>query len=256
MNRPLLVEHTSLHRNVRIMKLYGKILYLLTIVMFFFVGISQAVGMGPVTMRPLSDFLEAQGSTSDFFPPVPDYVGWVNAVDPETGFPTTFALIDYTGLANQYLSNECSIDLGTTVSGTVIQRELTDGSGKAEITVNLHTKNAQGFALLVKDIIDHGFDGAPAKFGNKTLDVCEGAQAAVGNTHLSVKFNIKEAGDSLPDLVDLINNNPEVNQPISVVFSATIFNDENQLLNVHQTVAPSLPTYTSEVVEIRGRPEE
>jgi hypothetical protein len=41
------------------------------------------------TTRPLSDFLNAQGSSSSFFPPVKDYVGWTD------GNFTTFALVDY-----------------------------------------------------------------------------------------------------------------------------------------------------------------
>jgi hypothetical protein len=56
---------------------------------------------GPVSQRPLSDFLTAQGSTDPgiFFPPVPDYVGWS-----DNPF-TTFCLVDYAGLADAYLGD-------------------------------------------------------------------------------------------------------------------------------------------------------
>src|SRR5690349_775360 len=38
---------------------------------------------------PLSDFLSAQGTSAQFFPPVRDYVGWSD------GALRTFALVDY-----------------------------------------------------------------------------------------------------------------------------------------------------------------
>ena len=76
--------------------------------------------------RPLSDFLDAQGSTSIFFPPVPDYVGWTDA-DFET-----FALIDYAGLAATWLEDNDGPLLHTHVGGHVKERENDDGT--AEIT--------------------------------------------------------------------------------------------------------------------------
>jgi hypothetical protein len=45
-----------------------------------------------VTTRPLSDFLDAQGTTSRFFPPVPDMLGWSD------GPFINFGLVDYAGL--------------------------------------------------------------------------------------------------------------------------------------------------------------
>ena len=63
------------------------------------------------TIRPIGDFLDAQGQTSDFVPPVPDYAGWI-----DSGF-ITFALIDYAGLANDWIETKSKgkISLGTNV---------------------------------------------------------------------------------------------------------------------------------------------
>ena len=45
---------------------------------------STTPGQSPVEIqavqRPISDFLDAQGSTNIFVPPVPDYIGWVGAL--------------------------------------------------------------------------------------------------------------------------------------------------------------------------------
>src|SRR4051794_18405763 len=56
--------------------------------------------------RPISDFLDAQGTTMVFNTPVPDQEGWANnpflskSASPP---PFRFALFDYAGLANEYL---------------------------------------------------------------------------------------------------------------------------------------------------------
>lgn len=239
------------------MKIYKKIMCTFTLAML--VCAVQAGNMG-VTKRPLSDFLDAQGTASNFFPPVPDYVGWTDPVlGPELP-PVTFALIDYAGLADQYLNNNdngCDFTLGTTVTGSIKERVLPNG--KAEIRVALHTKNAMGFAQLVQDIIDNEFDfnATDTIFGNKTLDVCDGAPAAVGQAKLDVTFTIENPGDPLPDLVALVDDlvGPTFDyRPVTLKFKATIFDGMNHL-KVHQHAHASATdvdlVYTKEVVEIR-----
>lgn len=40
-------------------------------------GLAPTLASAQTAMqRPLSDFLEAQGTPSTFFPPVADYIGW------------------------------------------------------------------------------------------------------------------------------------------------------------------------------------
>lgn len=173
-----------------------------------------------VTFRPLSEFLDAQGATSPlFFPPVPNYVGWSD--DPEE---TTFALIDYAGLANDCLANDNCLDsdvkLGTRVNGFVIQSEFADG--RTRIAVALFTTKALGFAQLIADIDKVGFPNAPTIFGNKAQDVANGAKAAVGQSTFFVTFSISGPEAPLPDLVDVLFNTPNEFQPIDLSFIATI----------------------------------
>src|SRR5215472_11245476 len=98
--------------------------------------------------RPFSDFLSAQGTTMIFTPPAPDQLGWTTGVGKTNGnanlTPTRFSLVDYAGLEARYLSN-FGINLGTTVTGTVMERPLADGT--ALVTVDVHTKNALGWAI-------------------------------------------------------------------------------------------------------------
>ena len=168
-----------------------------------------------VTFRPFSEFLEAQGTTSPlFFPPVPNYVGWSD--DPAE---TTFALIDYAGLANDYLDS-LGVKLGTRVNGFVIQSEFADG--RTQIAVAIFTTKALGFAQLIADIDKVGFLDAPTIFGNKAQDVASGAEAAVGQSTFFVTFSISGPEAPLPDLVDVLFNTPDEFKPIDLSFIATI----------------------------------
>lgn len=175
--------------------------------------LKRATPPSKVTIRPLSDFLDAQGTGSMFFPPVPDYVGWTDRRD------INFALIDYAGLASDYLDS-LGIKLGTEVHGIVVQSELADGS--AQIDVSLFTTRALGFAQLIADINKVGFLDAPTIFGNKAQDVANGAEAAVGQSTLWVTFRISKPGAPLPDLVDVLVNNTDTFKPVNVGFTATI----------------------------------
>jgi len=164
------------------------------------------------TKRPLSDFLGAQGTSgSNFFPPVPDYVGWAGP-GPVANVEdyVTFALVDYAGLANSCTECEPQIilDLNTQVTGQV--RECTlpadaEGNVKARVTVKLVTANALGFAQSIADLVANGFDFAntPTNFGAKAVEVAAGAEAAKGPAFLTTTFTIEHPGDPLPDFLDV-----------------------------------------------------
>ena len=167
--------------------------------------------------RSLSDFRKAQGTTSQFFPPVKDYVGWTD------GKLITFALVDYAGLANRYINNKKSTghSLGTTVTGSVIQCELPDG--KAQIRVALSTTKALGFAQSIADLDANNWDflKTPTIFGAKAHDVVKGANSAVGPATLFTTFSISAPGAVLPDLVDVLVNNPANYAPVTLSFMST-----------------------------------
>jgi hypothetical protein len=188
-----------------------------------------------------------------FFPPVRDYVGWTD--NPAT----TFALVDYAGLANDYLRKK-HINLGTRVNGFVIQSELADG--RAQIVVALFTTNALGFAQSVAALTNNGtrdpdFLNTPTIFGNKAQDVARGAEAAVGQSTFVITFSISRPGAALPDLVEVVNpvTLPEF-LPVDIIFIATIpgkcEHGTRPVLHVEQLGPPT--GMGTEVVEIVREP--
>lgn len=210
-----------------------------------------------VTKRPLSDFLAAQGTLNNppqFFPPVKDYVGWADSVDPETQLPSAFALVDYAGLANAYIVAAGGKSLKTQVTGQVFECELAEGTAK--ITVKLVTANALGFAQSIADLIDFGFDflHAPTIFGSKAQDVVDGKQPAKGTAFLRTTFTIEAPGAPLPDFLELVNGNDYA--PASLSFSSKTIgrrpNGKRARLDVEQDATNPGDgwTYTVEKVQI------
>jgi hypothetical protein len=196
--------------------------------------------------RPLSDFLDAQGSSSSFFAPVKDYVGWTD------GNFTIFALVDYAGLANEYIKEKTGHSLGTRMRGSITQCAL--GGGRAQVTVVLYTTKALGFAQSIADIFEYGFPNAPTIFGAKAQDVVNGAKAAVGPVSLVTSFTIRSRG-ALPDFLDVINS-PAKYAPAYLNFTSTTFecsDNRNAQLDVHevaQTNDQKKWVYSVEVVDV------
>jgi hypothetical protein len=188
-------------------------------VLFPLLGEAGPKGGKNCVSRSLSDFLNAQGTLNDppqFFPPVKDYVGWAD------GKLITFALVDYAGLANEYIDEATGHSLGTEVSGSVIECELADGT--ALITVTLHTTRALGFAQSIEDLANNGFDflNTPTIFGAKAQDVVNGADAAVGPVTLFTTFSISEPGADLPDLLDVLSDpTPAQYAPVNFSIKST-----------------------------------
>jgi hypothetical protein len=139
--------------------------------------------------RPLSDFLETQGTTVVLFPPVADYVTWFNLPRGEPA--ALLAGVDYAGLANAVLDDM----LGTTFSGEVTEAPLPDG--RAQVSVTLVTLNALAWVITFDD---DGF----LLFGNHAQDVAKGVDAAVGDSYLQTTFVNTAPGAPLPDLAAAI----------------------------------------------------
>jgi len=101
--------------------------------------------------------------------------------------------MDYAGVQDAVLGDI----LGTTITGSINERPLADG--RAEVTVQLHTKNALAWAV-------QGFDTAngPVLFGSRITDVQNGATPALGDCTLTVKFINSAPGDPLPDLIEFL----------------------------------------------------
>jgi len=155
------------------------------------------------TQRPLSDFINNQGSTSFYWPPFPDYNGWANnntlVSSAGQSLQCRFALIDYTGLGAQYLASHGGPSVGTTVSGSVIERPLADG--RAEVTVVLHTTNALSFAQTC----DNYGPGNPDAFGYQQGELLTNPalQPGLSEVHFQIVFKNTAPGAPLPDLVQM-----------------------------------------------------
>lgn len=149
--------------------------------------------------RPIEDFLDAQGTMTSYVPEVPDYLGWVDG-----GF-VNFALVDYAGLAADYIEDLTGDSVGTTFTGSVTETVLDDG--RIQVRVCLKTENALAFAFEIADVDWSDplpFLNTPLSFGQRAQDVVAGAEATLAKSSLEVVFIREgELGDDLPDLVDL-----------------------------------------------------
>jgi hypothetical protein len=212
-------------------------------------------------LRSIDDFLDAQGTQSSFFPPVPDYVGWAGA-----DF-VNFALVDYAGVADTYvqgLPGGGNWQPWTLVESesSVSQCSLPDG--RAEISVHLVSKNAMAFAQSIAALIENGFDflNTPTIFGDKVQGVP--GNWAFGSAKLWTTFTISEPGAPLPDLLDVINaQNPNgklTYGPVTLDIQSATQGPPNdsRCLRVHQ-VASTSPNgknllFSTEIVDIHPEP--
>ena len=142
-----------------------------------------------------------------FVPPDPNFVGWSTMfvppklpIVPSRPEIPLFAGVDYAGLANAYAPGD-----EPQMSGMVTERILNDG--RAEVTVMLHTKNANAWVIdldLSGDVLDQ-IANKPTLFGHRPIDVVNGAPQALGDSLLHVRFINPAPGAPLPDLVQLVN---------------------------------------------------
>lgn len=174
----------------------------------------------PSSQRPLSDFIGAQGITSVFVPPVPDYVGW--ATSSATSTVGLFALVDYAGLAAAWIDDSGGPSLGTSVTGQVHERPLADG--RALVTVVLHTSRALTWAMPVDFATCCDFANDPLAFGYRPADLVGDPSLTPGlaEVHFQVVFKNTAPGAPLPDLVDafILGNALPGQEQVSISISA------------------------------------
>jgi hypothetical protein len=168
------------------------------------------------TTRPITDLLSTQGTfcVDDgsggcflFVPPDPNFLGWSEDLDRDNNgvldHSSLFAGIDYAGLANAYPGGN-----GPQMTGTITERPLKDG--RAEVTVILHTKNANAWIIeLSLDDLNGDTLGAiagkPTLLGHRPVDVLAGGSQALADSVLHVTFINSAPGAPLPDLLQLLN---------------------------------------------------
>jgi hypothetical protein len=208
----------------------------------------------PSSPRPIADFLSQQGTTSVFnfgVSGLPDELAASNSSSAISAGNGRFARIDYTGQDAAFLG----LKLGTTTSGTVSERPLSDG--RAEVTVNLHTHNAFAWATTFLPDFTNGdllFGYTPAQ-----LQANPSLQPPLADSDLHVVVTIPAPGAPLPDLVKSINL--ENSLPVSFSFHATATGTtptgQQATLVVSETALFGIPIvirdggFTAEVVDVQ-----
>lgn len=148
-----------------------------------FASLMAATALAQTTTRPISDFVNGQHTYGTYF-----IVAWQDPTNHR------YLFIDYAGKMNQYIVTHGGTDLGTTISGTILERPLSDG--KAEVTVILHIENGLTFASQTT--------ASNYVFGHTPLQVAAGADPALGSINFQFKFTNSAPGAPIPDLVDII----------------------------------------------------
>lgn len=159
-----------------------------------------------VTQLPISAFLNTQGSKTVFIPPVPDYLGWT-APPPGVKTPATSyvggnaASCDYAGIANKWLVQNYGTNLGTSITGSVTERELPDG--RIQVNVELRAVNALTFGTRITQYPYGDFATDPLIFGARAQDVLAGATPGLGECLAS--FAWKQNPGPLVDFAQAVN---------------------------------------------------
>jgi hypothetical protein len=218
---------------------------------------TSAIATAKTTIRPIEDFLNVQGTTVSFVPPVADYLGWA-----DNGF-VNFALVDYAGLAANYVTDETGVSLGTKFTGHITEKVLKDGRRK--VTILLKTKNALAWGFEIADMDPNDplpFLNTPLAFGTRAQDVVLGVEPTLGKVSMQVVFiDGASPGDPLPDLVQLMNAPAPDQEMVSLDFRARakgplhaafgVPEGTPGTLRVQEKCAGNPCTFSKEIVDIR-----
>jgi hypothetical protein len=216
---------------------------------------------GLETSRPLSDFLDRQGTyclNHDFSgghyvdglaaepecllfnPPEPNILGSTKA-DSATG--NTNALIDYLGLQDRWIQENCEgvPPFGMRFTGGITEEPLPDGTSRVHISIT--SKNTLSW------FVDNPITGTavdPLDFGARMLDVCDGDTPVLGQSHVNIAFTNVSPGYDLPDLLQLLII-PEEGQGLETYILVANAKDKTGSIHVTQTYLANNPNC--------GRPE-
>lgn len=141
--------------------------------------LGAAAASAQVSHRPIEDFTTAQINV----------LGWYNGNNPEFS-----GVIDFGGVVHRLLLANCDIDLGSTFSGDITEKALTDTT--TQVHVVLHGKQIFMRAVLYAD-------GTPV-LGYTRSEVCHGAVPMLGDFMMTLDFiNNQGVGGPLPDLAEM-----------------------------------------------------
>lgn len=181
----------------------------LAIAILLFAVTSSAFADRPIVKRPIEDFLDGQGQSSFWIPPIPDQFGWA-----DTNF-TVFAMVDYLGAAAEWIEAQPgNISLGTKIKGSVTETAL--DSETVLVQVSMQTDNALVWAFETVNVdwdnvdwdVDKPFGDTPLSFGYRHDEVAAGATPVLVKAFLEVDFirpGTPGDGGALPDLQTLGN---------------------------------------------------
>ena len=114
----------------------------------------------PLQTRPIADFLEKQGQhlTKGI---VPEFMSFTAYFNPQDGTNRAVS-IDYAGLGARVIRKKTAgaVSLHTKMDGLVYERQLPDG--RAEVTIQLHTRNALTF-VIEEPAADYDVWGSPSR---------------------------------------------------------------------------------------------
>ena len=181
------------------------------------VCVGSASAFATTTQRPITDFIDTQGTfcvdppaCTIFVPPAPNFVAFTDTVH-DLGIS-----FDYAGLSDIPLDGA----LGTTFDGTISERTVADGS--VVITIHLHTSNALVYVIPYDPTSPaNQFGENELIFGARTADVLAGAQPALGDSTFDLQFTNSAPVLPIPDFEQLLFA-PEPGQNlISAVFEGS-----------------------------------
>jgi hypothetical protein len=160
--------------------------------------------------RPLSDFLGAQGTTSVFAAPLPDYIAWSD------GAHGMMMSLDYAGLAEAWTMTESggAVSYGTTITGSISEHPLADG--RADVHITLHIHDALGYVVAFDAV--SGPDFSDIRFGRLAPAALAAHDAALGDAEMEIRLINTAPGAPIPDLVDaFILGNAQAGQELRFI---------------------------------------
>ena len=175
------------------------------------VGVSattSAAGNTKATIRPIGDFVSAQGSIQLDVGHTPGgdlYVGelfiWGNSLD-------QLFRVDYAGTEDKGIVAVGGPNTHTTFSGDIVERTLSDG--QAEDTIHLQTYKALAYMVDASTYpACSPFILCPAIFGYNPLELANGiGSPLVTNSRMDIDLVNTAPGAPIPDLVTVLGNPP------------------------------------------------
>jgi hypothetical protein len=166
-----------------------------------------------VSHRPIEDLIVTQGTYNGNFL---SYINneWIVEIS-----------VDYAGLDNQAIIDGGGEDLGTTITGSITEKVLTDG--RTLVRISLHAKNAltRSIDWSIGDYI----------FGSTVAEVLDGAHASLGDCKFDMTYITTAApGSDMPDLLEMAYYGIEGYSMVSVNFVASSKGELNEAFGVPQ----------------------